>query len=64
MRGVRTRLELIAELVDVAEFYDDNGELDASCATRAIFLTLGALATTIAVDELYAIHSPPTTPRS
>ena len=55
MNGVTSKLKLIVDSVDVAEFYDANGELDASCATREIFLTVGALATMIVVDDLYAI---------
>jgi len=55
MNGVTTRLQLIADWVDVAEFYDDNGELNANRVTDEIFLMVGALVTKVVVDDLNAI---------
>jgi hypothetical protein len=55
MSDITTRLKLIADWVDVDEFYDDNGELDAHRATREIFRIVGALVTGVVVDDLNAI---------
>ena len=49
MSGITTRLQLISDWVDITEFYDDNGELDAYSATRETFLMVGALVTMVVV---------------
>ena len=55
MSGITTRLKLISDWVDITEFYDDNGELDAYSATRETFLMVGALVTMVVVDEMNAV---------
>ena len=53
--GSATSLELIADCVDLHDFYDANGDLDAYRATREVLIMVGALSAMTAVNDLDAI---------